>query len=819
MKTRFIFISFSIIFILFLILRLRIDFKPAQSVLNHKTDGAISTTGVCPPFYLIAENGDTINPATGQNTDLPYSPKQTCGKCHDYDLITEGYHFQQGKGEEPTENHKMRVGWASSPGNYGGGWCSPSPLYAHLASKENTHEQLIDMTSYDFVNKCGVCHPGGGSLEYDRNNQRYDEVMADGPFSDGAKNDLEGDYYKAKWQASGVIEADCFICHLPEYNNKTRVAQIQKLNYRYAALAGSGLGKVSGSVAGNEKVAVEYFREKFNADGTLEPNIVKEPRNTACLFCHAKPGYKKRGADFRPRNDVHLQAGMKCVDCHPAGSMAVDDRIREREAHQFGKGDDPSGLVRNDLDNTMRDCNACHDTGYLGAPIAKHAWLPSIHFEKMACQTCHIPERNVKSVHYVASDVFNPGTKISPPGKYLWTFYGPDMNYYNHYGDLEMMGYDDKPTFNFKPGLINYKGKIFPGNRVHSSFPAIMTSPTEPLHQPRMSEVYKMWAAHRKDNTKYPQLASISDDSGDGVFEINRPEEIDALIAAVSQMLTDINYPMEGKKVVWVMNDRVYESGNNYYTIPLELWEAAAFGNVHKYSHDIKSAESALGINGCTDCHSYGASFFTEMVLETPFDENGDLVVKKQYASLGLSGIQTHTGIVRESLLKPLIYWLILVAISIIVCNLTSAFLHRITNNKKHVKIYSNITGTVFFLLVAFIALNDTLISFIFPNKLLIDGNHFVLSVLIILGLIAVLNDRSKILRAINVKFFYDPRVMYSVLVLIFTVLSGAIMMLTSNWIFYNLFEIGLILAVFGIIVHLLYRNEYSTKQKSGITT
>jgi hypothetical protein len=46
------------------------------------------------------KTGNLINPVAGINTDKPYSPKQTCGKCHDYDLITQGYHFQQGKDEE-----------------------------------------------------------------------------------------------------------------------------------------------------------------------------------------------------------------------------------------------------------------------------------------------------------------------------------------------------------------------------------------------------------------------------------------------------------------------------------------------------------------------------------------------------------------------------------------------------------------------------------------------------------------------------------------------------------------------------------------------
>ena len=52
---------------------------------------------VCPPFFLKDEDGTIIDPVHGINQDRPYSPKKTCGACHDYDLITSAYHFQQGK--------------------------------------------------------------------------------------------------------------------------------------------------------------------------------------------------------------------------------------------------------------------------------------------------------------------------------------------------------------------------------------------------------------------------------------------------------------------------------------------------------------------------------------------------------------------------------------------------------------------------------------------------------------------------------------------------------------------------------------------------
>lgn len=85
---------------------------------------AKSFTGVCPPFYIKDERGEIINPVTNQNTNVPYSPKQTCGTagCHNYEKITQGYHFQQGKDEKSSQKLKELYQWVLSPGQYGGRW-------------------------------------------------------------------------------------------------------------------------------------------------------------------------------------------------------------------------------------------------------------------------------------------------------------------------------------------------------------------------------------------------------------------------------------------------------------------------------------------------------------------------------------------------------------------------------------------------------------------------------------------------------------------------------------------------------------------------
>jgi hypothetical protein len=337
------------------------------------------------------------------------------------------------------------------------------------------------------------------------------------------------------------------------------------------------------------------------------------------------------------------------------------------EVHQFAKGDDPGGRVRDDLDNTVRDCASCHTTGQFGAPVATHPWLPPLHLERIACQTCHTPVKQVMPIQVQASDVFNRDAWIDPGGKQLWSFYGVDGAYRNHYGILKVMGYDDKPTETFRPVLASYKGKIYPANRIHSTWPGIETPGQPGLMQPRPPDIHKMWKAHFEDPAQYPELAGIKDDDGDGALEINRPEEVDALIAAVTRHLTSLNYDLEGKRVVWVSSDRVYHSGTEYRVMDKAEWEASPYANVHKYNHDIAPARAALGSGGCTDCHASDSPFFDQAVLLTAFSpEDGGPRWTPNYAVLGYSPWSVRLGAFREATLKPWTYTLLALVVGLI---------------------------------------------------------------------------------------------------------------------------------------------------------
>ena len=63
------------------------------------------------------------NPIT-VDSQAPYSPKRTCGACHDYDRITNGYHFQQGRTDRTgkiviSDTFDPKYPWNLSSGMYG----------------------------------------------------------------------------------------------------------------------------------------------------------------------------------------------------------------------------------------------------------------------------------------------------------------------------------------------------------------------------------------------------------------------------------------------------------------------------------------------------------------------------------------------------------------------------------------------------------------------------------------------------------------------------------------------------------------------------
>ncbi|HOV32331.1 MAG TPA: formate dehydrogenase subunit gamma [Candidatus Hydrogenedens sp.] len=346
----------------------------------------------CPPFHLRDKDGNIIDPTknpdgTPVDPNLPpeqqgipqaVSTKQTCGMCHPYEQITHGYHFQMGRDELYTESSPdSGIPKDKGPGLFGK-WLS---LYQReLVGKHFESPDQVDMTPFDWIENCGVCHPGGGPAEYDRSGKRYDIVKKTNP-TVGTFGD--GDYFESPWEKSGVLEADCFICHLEDYEYSARAQQIKKWNFEYASTAAAGFGFVWGSTADGQQPKVYYNKSLFRADGTVSLHI-RRPTDRQCMFCHDMSSVQKRGISWHSSymQDVHVEQGLKCIDCHHGD-------IR----HNFAKGNSSNQTVRDDLDNTTLSCEQCHNQQEKGATYAAHKGLPPLHLERLDCTACHITHR------------------------------------------------------------------------------------------------------------------------------------------------------------------------------------------------------------------------------------------------------------------------------------------------------------------------------------------------------------------------------------------------------------------------------------------
>ncbi len=171
---------------------------------------AWAVTDTCPPFYLRTDTGKIINPMTGENADQPFSPRQTCGACHDVDTISKGYHFMM----DWDKASDTRFAGTDTPWLVSTGLTGNLITYGffQLAKKRNTHPDQIDLSAFDFVARvpesnggyqkpgCAGCHAGGGLLELDRDGKRYDRRLAENP---ELADTLDGDYYQSLWNKPG----------------------------------------------------------------------------------------------------------------------------------------------------------------------------------------------------------------------------------------------------------------------------------------------------------------------------------------------------------------------------------------------------------------------------------------------------------------------------------------------------------------------------------------------------------------------------------------------------------------------------------------
>ncbi|MEE9913407.1 MAG: cytochrome c3 family protein [Deltaproteobacteria bacterium] len=589
--------------------------------------------------WLRNEQGDRIT-STLNSVD-PYSPKKTCGACHNYSIITSGYHFQQGF-DVMKDGYDAGKPWILSPGMFGA-WL-PTAAAGRLAAKKNTSSRHVDLSTYDWIgagkyspkhkvksSSCGSCHPGGGPMEYGRNREGgadWSKTLIGGEAA--STSSLDGDYSsrftpdgKSHFRQSGVVEADCLICHQSAYRLEERNDQLYRRNYRWAATAGAGLGIVQGAVftysnpargsdhsdfakgiwnLSKRPVVAYKWRDRalFSADGRMKGSLIsKSVSSKSCLQCHAEGEAKNTGTAFTHADDVHVQAGMACTDCHPLAGKAKTQRL----SHQIAKGKSLTNHVRDDLDGAgMRTCLGCHSDGQYRItrrgstrqaknPQATHAGLLKgalFHTYLISCNSCHAAAQPLRAMTIL------------------------DMSTGQEYGytadDFAGAGWPEDYLKPAKKAWLPWQTR---GKKYHAAVPKHMQWFGEKMKNGEIRSI--PLSAVARAARQVANLTVVNVDLPDGKKDKRQTVVSDRDITEMIKALTKSGFV----NVVFV-SDQLYELKNEKLAAsPLKqktLYYAVEHGvtdlsRKQTYGHKGRS-------DGCIQCHDDRSPFFTKMDIK-----------------------------------------------------------------------------------------------------------------------------------------------------------------------------------------------------------
>ncbi len=389
-----------------------------------------------PTFPLLDENGENVLESGGA-----ISTMNTCGACHNAEFITEhSYHASLGLEEfsNPGELENSRE-WDTSPGLFGK-W---NALTYRYLSPEG--DERIDLTTPAWIMTLGRRHIGGGPAVYSRDGSTLltDLEYTPGDLETSIVDPETGELVPWDWDESGVVEMNCFLCHIPNPNNNARIQTLEAGEFQWANTA----TLLETGIVEGEPGNLQYAAEAFQENGELQEEFitVQDPQTNNCGLCHGlvhdtlqeplvtagciperwttettgqiispqrikDSGMNVENKDEIDRSwDIHSERLLNCTDCHyslnnPVYYIENEDNRPEhltfdprrleigeylyQPIHNFARGQSAQSTVASELKDSMRRCESCHATE------KTHTWLPykDRHMEAVSCESCHIPE-------------------------------------------------------------------------------------------------------------------------------------------------------------------------------------------------------------------------------------------------------------------------------------------------------------------------------------------------------------------------------------------------------------------------------------------
>jgi hypothetical protein len=523
-------------------------------------EGLLRSDSQAPYVHRIAlydHDGGVISPE--DEPALPYSPRMTCGKCHDYGTISRGWHF----------NAPLR---GVEPGRRGEPWFlveprsgTVLPVSGRAWAGAYTPEE-VGLTNWQFVQRFGRHTPGGG-------------------FGEPRGSTLPDSPMQMRWGVSGKLEVDCMVCHSADqqHDPAEAAAQIEKENFRWVPTVALGLAVVRGEArkapdewdplvppdpdfperAGPQLI---WDRSRFDPDDRVLFNIVRQPPNERCYFCHS---FRVVGSGALPETqttqDVHVAAGLKCADCHRNG---LD--------HMIVRGYRTEAQERGEPEIAVFSCEGCHlgvgggqgaETvlgGRYGARHPQHRGLPPVHFEELTCTACH------------------SGPWPEMDAKRFQTALAHGLGLASQERDDDMLPRIVGPVF-----ARQHDGRIAPQRLVWPCFVGLLSdSGVRPLP----------WIVTEGASELLDRTSLTLDEQDIGEFL----RHLDALMWGTEPPLHE--------DPVCVRGGRLYQlnaAGD------LETTEHPAAAPYRwSIGHNVRPAAQSLGVKDCTDCHADGAPIY-----------------------------------------------------------------------------------------------------------------------------------------------------------------------------------------------------------------
>jgi hypothetical protein len=186
-------------------------------------------------FNLLDANGQNV-----RDSGQPISTMNTCGGCHDAEFINRhSFHADVGRSSMTAPGGSGVAAWDTSPGLFGK-W--DPILYEYLSPKG---DELIDLTTPEWLMLYGARHVGGGPANSAATACRSPTCShaADNPET-SIHDTVTGELITWDWEESGVVEMNCFLCHLTNPDNDARVTALQNGDFGWAntaTLAATGI--------------------------------------------------------------------------------------------------------------------------------------------------------------------------------------------------------------------------------------------------------------------------------------------------------------------------------------------------------------------------------------------------------------------------------------------------------------------------------------------------------------------------------------------------------------------------------------------------